>query len=119
MEIFAKVLTITDIKRRLSFSDHGCVHSLPRFQGCHVIVLQVEDDAGISWNFGCMIRSGVIPKLVIVSGWIQFVRHKGLREGDIVKLYKEEEDVIAGAEYKIKVKKSHTSVSGPVNNKRV
>ncbi|XVF67663.1 hypothetical protein PTKIN_Ptkin10aG0139600 [Pterospermum kingtungense] len=87
MEIFAKVLTITDTERRLSFSE-GCVPNLSRFQACHVIVLQVEDNAGILWNFGCMIRPGVIPKLVIVSGWIQFVPNKGLREGDIVELYK-------------------------------
>lgn len=109
MEIFAKVLTITDIKRRLSFS-YGCIPALPRFEGCHVIMLQVEDDAGILWNFGCMLQSGVNPKLVIVSGWIPFVRDRGLCNGDIVSLYKEEV-IIEGAQYKIKVKKKIDSLS--------
>ncbi|XP_022748857.1 putative AP2/ERF and B3 domain-containing protein Os01g0140700 [Durio zibethinus] len=106
MQNFSKVLTTPDVERRLSFPI-GSEAALPRSQGCHVMVLQVEDDAGILWNFGCKMQPGVIPKLVLVSGWIQFVRSKGLRNGDIVNLSKEE-----GAHYKIQVKRSDTLSSG-------
>ncbi|XP_022748855.1 auxin response factor 22-like [Durio zibethinus] len=100
MEIFTKVLTTADVERRLSSPDI-CEPALPRSQGCHVMVLQVQDDTGNLWNFGYEIQPGVRPKLVLVSGWIQFIRSKGLRNGDIVILYKEE-----GAHYKIRVERS-------------
>ena len=115
MEVFVKVLTTTDVERRLSFPDR-CVLALPRSEECHVIVLKVKDDAGILWNFGCKIRYGVIPKLDIVSGWIQFVGSKDLHKDDVVILYKEE-DIITGAHYKIEVKKSDTISS--VNRKEI
>ncbi|TYI41251.1 hypothetical protein ES332_A01G006800v1 [Gossypium tomentosum] len=110
MEIFATVLTITDIERRLSVSN-GCLllQALSHFNGCHGrIVLNVKDDEGTFWNFRCLIRTERYgPKLVIVSGWIDFVRTKDLRQGDIVVLFREE-DVIAGMEYKIEVKKKNS-----------
>ena len=115
MEIFVKVLTTTDVERRLSFPDR-CVRALPRSEECDLIKLQVKDDAGILWKFGCKIRSGVIPKLDIVSGWIQFVGSKDLHKDDVVILYKEE-DIITGAHYKIEVKKSDTISS--VNRKEI
>ncbi|XVE93267.1 hypothetical protein REPUB_Repub01dG0176000 [Reevesia pubescens] len=113
MEIFMKVLTKIDVERRLLVSD-GCLPALPKSQGCHGIVLPVKDDLGNLWNFNCIIRSGAIKKLDIVSGWIQFVRSKQLHSGDVVILYRED-DTITGARYKIEVKRSDTLSS--VNRK--
>ncbi|XVE93265.1 hypothetical protein REPUB_Repub01dG0175700 [Reevesia pubescens] len=103
MAVFVKVLTITDVERRLSFPDR-CIPDLQRFEGCQ-IMLPVKDDAGMLWNFGCVIRYGSVRKLVIVTGWIQFVQSKDLHEDDVVVLYKED-DVVTGAHYKIEVKRS-------------
>ncbi|XVF01166.1 hypothetical protein REPUB_Repub04eG0064900 [Reevesia pubescens] len=116
MELFAKVLTHTDVERRLSCPS-GCLPALPWSEGCHGIILQVKDDAGILWNFGCIVRSGVVKKPVIVSGWIQFVQSKDLHTGDIVILYKED-DIITGAHYKIEVKKSNNTLISE-RNKRI
>ncbi|XP_021286336.1 auxin response factor 3-like [Herrania umbratica] len=103
MAVFKKALTDTDVKRRFSFPD-GCLPALPPFRGCHAIELQVKDETGILWNFACTIRSGMTPKLVIVSGWIQFARSKELQIGDVVLFYRED-DRVTGAHYKIEVKK--------------
>ncbi|EOX98117.1 B3 DNA binding domain - like 10 [Theobroma cacao] len=113
MAVFTKVLTNTDVQRRFSFPD-GCLPALPPFRGCHAIVLQVKDEAGILWNFACTIRSGMTPTPVIVSGWIQFVRSKELQIGDVVFFYRED-DTVTGAHYKIEVKKNSTLTS--VNRK--
>ncbi|XVF01169.1 hypothetical protein REPUB_Repub04eG0065200 [Reevesia pubescens] len=116
MELFAKVLTHTDVERRLLCPDR-CLRALPWSEGSHGIILQVKDDAGILWNFGFILRSGVVKKPVIVSGWIQFVQSKDLHTGDIVILYKED-DIITGAHYKIEVKKSKNTLSF-VNKKEI
>ncbi|KAK8527856.1 hypothetical protein V6N12_055052 [Hibiscus sabdariffa] len=91
MEIFAKVLTVPDLERRLSFSK-ACLEGLPQFKGCHGngIVLKVKDEDGIFWNFGCIM---IGSKLAMVSGWIKFARSRGLQEGDRVVLHKEEDSI--------------------------
>ncbi|XVE49113.1 hypothetical protein DITRI_Ditri01bG0056100 [Diplodiscus trichospermus] len=107
MQLFTKVLTSIDIERRL-FLPVGCLPALPRSEGCHGIELQVKDDVGILWNFRCTKQSGAKQKMVIVSGWFQFVQSNELHSGDIVIFYRED-DMITGAHYKIEVKRSNTS----------
>ncbi|GMJ03527.1 hypothetical protein HRI_004021900 [Hibiscus trionum] len=107
MALFFKVLTKLDVERTLSLPD-GCLQALPDSQSSHGKELQVMDDVGILWNFRCVIRSGVVPKLNIVSGWIQFVRVKQLSSGDRVVLYRDD-DSLTGARYKIEVLRSHES----------
>ena len=106
MALFVKVLTNIDVERRLSFPG-DCLPAFIQSEGCHGIVLLVKDDFGILWNFRCIKRSGVDQKLVIVSGWIQFVRSKELHSGDSVSLYRDD-DMVTGANYKIEVKRSNT-----------
>ncbi|OMO74223.1 hypothetical protein CCACVL1_16901 [Corchorus capsularis] len=101
MSIFTKVLTETDVNRKLSFPEN-CV--IPALQAFKAEVLLVKDDTGTLWRFVCAIRYGVSPKPVIISGWIQFVQNKGLQEGDTVYFYRED-DVISGAHYKIEVRR--------------
>nr|KJB74571.1 hypothetical protein B456_012G151200 [Gossypium raimondii] len=106
MAIFIKVLTKIDIERTLSLPD-SCLQAAPQLQRSHGgEKLQVKDDVGILWNFHCTIRSGVFPKLDIVSGWIQFVRFKQLNTGDAIVLYKDD-DTLTGPHYKIEVLKGH------------
>ncbi|KAK6253621.1 hypothetical protein QUC31_015341 [Theobroma cacao] len=107
MAIFRKVLTSTDVERRLSFPEHSLA-DLPPFEGSPAIDFPVMDDEdGSVWTFCCTFRAGVFPRPVIVKGWSQFVRSKELKSGDMVVLYKEED---SGARYKIKVKKSSNLV---------
>ncbi|XVE49115.1 hypothetical protein DITRI_Ditri01bG0056300 [Diplodiscus trichospermus] len=109
METYEKVLTIIDVGRRLFLPD-GCLPASPRSEECHGIELQVKDDGGNLWNFGCMRRSWDKRKLVIGSGWLQFVRSKELHSGDIV-IFHREDDIFTGAHYKIEVKRSDNSSS--------
>ncbi|MBA0698196.1 hypothetical protein Goari_021699 [Gossypium aridum] len=105
MAIFIKVLTKIDIERTLSLPD-SCLQASPQSQRSHGgEKLQVKDEVGILWNFHCTIRSGVFPKLDIVSGWIQFVRFKQLNTGDAIVLYKDD-DTLTGPHYKIEVLKA-------------
>ncbi|MBA0751030.1 hypothetical protein Gogos_002401 [Gossypium gossypioides] len=106
MAVFIKFLTKIDIERALSLPD-SCLQALQQSQRSHGgKMLQVKDDVGILWNFRWTIRSGVVPKLYIVSGWIQFVRCKQLNIGDAIVLYKDD-DTLTGLHYKIKVLKGH------------
>ncbi|KAK8564292.1 hypothetical protein V6N13_005476 [Hibiscus sabdariffa] len=105
MALFFKVLTKMDVERTLSLPD-GCLKALPESQVSHGRELQVMDDVGMLWNFRCVIRAGVVPKLNIVSGWTQFVRIKQLCSGDSVLLYRDD-DTLTGARYKIEVSRSH------------
>ncbi|MBA0631048.1 hypothetical protein Godav_003083, partial [Gossypium davidsonii] len=104
MAIFVKVLTKIDIERSLSLPD-SCLQASPQSQRSHgdgEEKLQVKDDVGILWNFHCTIRSGVVPKLDIVSVWIQFVRFKQLNTSDVIVLNKDD-DTLTGPHYKIEV----------------
>ncbi|OMP01593.1 hypothetical protein COLO4_11751 [Corchorus olitorius] len=109
MSIFTKVLTETDVNRKLSFPENFA-QALQAFKakGCQAEVLLVKDDAGTLWRFVCAFRSGVSSKPVIISGWIQFVQIKGLQEGDTIYFYRED-DVISGAHYKIEVRRNNNS----------
>ncbi|KAK8613616.1 hypothetical protein V6N13_101373 [Hibiscus sabdariffa] len=112
MALFVKILTKIDVERTLSLPD-GCLQALPEYRGSHVghgKELQVKDDVGILWNFRCMIRAGVVRKLDIVSGWIQFVRFKQLNSGDGFVLYRDD-DTLTGARYMIEVFRSYESSS--------
>ncbi|XVE49119.1 hypothetical protein DITRI_Ditri01bG0056700 [Diplodiscus trichospermus] len=106
MELFAKVLTNINVERRL-FLTQGCFPSLPQSEGCRGIELQVKDDCGILWNFGCIKRSWAKQKL---SGWFQFVRSKELHAADIV-IFHREDDIFTEAHYKIELKRKNISTS--------
>ncbi|XVF45215.1 hypothetical protein PTKIN_Ptkin02bG0187200 [Pterospermum kingtungense] len=106
MEIFIKELTANDVERKLSVPE-GCLHALPWSEACQgTVLLQVKDDVGILWNFRCMKRLGAVERLVIVSGWIQFVQSKELHCGDVVIFYRED-DIVSGAHYKIEVQRNN------------
>ncbi|XVE93266.1 hypothetical protein REPUB_Repub01dG0175900 [Reevesia pubescens] len=106
MGIFQKLLTRIDIERRLSIADY-CLDDLPSFEGSPAINLLVKDEnSGTEWTFRCTFGAeAVFRRLLIVKGWSQYVRSKNLKTGDIVILYKEDDQATGRAQYKIKVKK--------------
>ncbi|KAL5789702.1 hypothetical protein ACOSQ2_004590 [Xanthoceras sorbifolium] len=103
MEIFTKLLTKSDIESKLVVPTTALQHfSMP--EGGHCTDLMVTDSTGQGWPFRLYIRaSGRYPKPLLTTGWLQFVRTKGLQVGDEVIFSKEEE------KYKIEVKR-HTFV---------
>ncbi|OAY39819.1 hypothetical protein MANES_10G124600v8 [Manihot esculenta] len=103
MAIFSKVLTSSDILRRLSMPENT-LKAFPPAQKGHEIILPVKDDAGILWSFRCRIPAIGFSKPVVFGNWFKFVRSKDLKPGDTIVLYKEM-DKSSGAQYKIEVKK--------------
>ncbi|KAJ6359376.1 hypothetical protein OIU76_000998 [Salix suchowensis] len=81
---FSKLLTSTDIQKRLSLSTK-LFKSLPSFNGSHVQYLQAMDESGFVWNFKCSTRKKGHPKPVLSKGWLAFVRNKKLKVGDKIK----------------------------------
>ncbi|TYI49333.1 hypothetical protein E1A91_D12G027900v1 [Gossypium mustelinum] len=105
MQLFVKALTTIEVERRLVLPRES-LPALPRFEGSHEhgITLQVKDDAGNLRNFRCKKGYGGGDKLVIETDWIQFVKSKKLRSGDVVAFYNDD-DRVSGTLYRIEVKR--------------
>ncbi|KAF5725858.1 hypothetical protein HS088_TW23G00588 [Tripterygium wilfordii] len=104
--IFSKILTKTDVEKRLSLPTKS-LKSLPSFEvgrRCNV-EFQAMDGNGRLWRFGCIIRKKGHPKPVLSKGWIAFVAHNKLQIGDQVKFYQEIANPGA-SQYKVEVKKA-------------
>ncbi|MFQ6661309.1 hypothetical protein Gotur_029512 [Gossypium turneri] len=82
---FSKILTKTDIGKRLSVPSKK-KRCFLNFDGRHQVDVKVKDDNGKDWLFGCSIRRGRdnYPKPVLSKGWLQFVRCWKLAVGDTV-----------------------------------
>ncbi|KAF9671121.1 hypothetical protein SADUNF_Sadunf12G0014600 [Salix dunnii] len=87
MENFAKVLSKTDIQKRLSVPSKY-LSSLPSFKGDRAVEFQATDESGCDWAFKCSIRNKGHPKPVLTKGWLAFVACKDLKVGDRVTFYK-------------------------------
>ncbi|XVF01175.1 hypothetical protein REPUB_Repub04eG0065800 [Reevesia pubescens] len=103
MKLFSKLLSQTDIRKRLSIPMKSFV-SFPRFKVGHALDLQVKDESGSLWLFRFSIRKKHYLKPVFSKGWCKFVQSKNLQVGDKVKFYKEKDEA-SGAQFKIKAKK--------------
>ncbi|KAK6240496.1 hypothetical protein SCA6_005885 [Theobroma cacao] len=106
--IFTKSLTQTDIEKRLGVP----TGSLPELgfangrEGYYYVDFLVKDSSGGVWRFRCSTRlTGNHPKPYLSSGWLQFVRTKGLGINDRIHFYKKE-DQGSGAQYRIKVERN-------------
>ncbi|KAG5233731.1 B3 domain-containing transcription factor [Salix suchowensis] len=85
MAEFSKLLTSTDIQKRLSLPTKF-FKSLPSFKGGHVQDLQAMDESGFVWTFQCSTRKKGHPKPVLSKGtWLAFGRNKKLKVGDKIK----------------------------------
>ncbi|MBA0629817.1 hypothetical protein Godav_024315 [Gossypium davidsonii] len=100
--LFSKVLTNTDVEKRLAVPNNSLKHFELENGNCSKSV-EVKDEKGSTWTFRCYVRSdGAYKKPVLSSGWRQFVVNKGVHRGDLITFCK---DVEAEATYKIIVQR--------------
>ncbi|KAJ7002093.1 hypothetical protein D5086_009514 [Populus alba] len=91
--IFTKKLSQTDVKHRMTIPMESFkVFQIP--EGKHSEQFDVIDiKTGRSRRFRCSTRKkDVYPKPVLSSGWIDYVREKGLGEGDQVSFFLVQKD---------------------------
>ncbi|KAL9388127.1 hypothetical protein Peur_021251 [Populus x canadensis] len=102
MEIFTVKLTSIDLERGLVLPRDSNLEPLQPFHGTKELSTIVESAAGTRLpdpvTIHCSTRSG---KLVFTRGWHDIARDAGLKSGDIVTFYQEEN---GGAQYKMRVK---------------
>lgn len=117
--MFSKPLTKTDISKRLAIptSRLPLFPALPSEDGGNEIEMEVWDDNyydgnsnGKLWKFVFKIRNNdKYRKPVFSTGWLDFVRAKGLAVDDVVTLYKTENrtrlfgNVVSQLRYSIEV----------------
>ncbi|KAK1584047.1 hypothetical protein Q3G72_029402 [Acer saccharum] len=100
MEIFSKLLTETDIKARLTVPTDALAHiNIPG--GGNKVDLSVMDSGGNRHTFRCYTRPDRHPKPAFTTGWLDFVRAKGLQIGDKVTFSKLEDEAGGTPQYRI------------------
>ncbi|XVF68214.1 hypothetical protein PTKIN_Ptkin10aG0186900 [Pterospermum kingtungense] len=102
MEVFSKILTKTDIGKRLAVPSQRkkCFLSFTGQQ--HRIEFEVVDEDGGVWVFVCSTRKlGRFPKPVLTKGWLQFARWWKLAVGDEVILHSK-----VRGQYRIEIKRA-------------
>ncbi|KAJ0049251.1 hypothetical protein Pint_16892 [Pistacia integerrima] len=104
--IFKKKLTRTDITSKLSVP-RWCLNEFPPFeQGRHfqhLIVKDLEEPHIERYSYlRLAIRRRGYAKPVIAGGWLQYVKRKGLKPGDVVLFFKEENEATSEVNYGIK-----------------
>ncbi|KAK3199666.1 hypothetical protein Dsin_023081 [Dipteronia sinensis] len=92
--VFSKRLAPTDTNARLAIP----ITALEHIEGDNI--LRCRDSAGTEWQFKFYTRPNGQPKPAFTTGWLDFVRAKELRIGDVVTLSKQED------EYKIHAKRA-------------
>ncbi|TXG71253.1 hypothetical protein EZV62_006188 [Acer yangbiense] len=106
MEIFSKFLTETDIKARLTVPTHALMHfNMP--VGDNNVELFPRDSDGNEWRFRCYTRPNGHPKPAFTTGWLDFVRVKGLQIGDQVTFSNEDEAGVV-PQYRIRATRTIT-----------
>ncbi|KAE8703142.1 Detected protein of unknown function [Hibiscus syriacus] len=109
--IFSKLLTQTDIERRLSVPTR-ILYFLPFMDGRRYADLRVKDVGGHLWTFRCIWRDGEYAKPVFSKGWLEFVYAKNLRMYDKVELYVEKDVDEADVAYRIVVRRNVLRLMG-------
>ncbi|XVF45886.1 hypothetical protein PTKIN_Ptkin02bG0243700 [Pterospermum kingtungense] len=108
--VFSKILTKTDVEKRLSVPS-AKEQCFLEFRGQHKKEFKVVDKKGKVWAFGCSIRKKKeYPKPVLSKGWLQFVRSWELQIDDEVKLHRMQDKAGKG-QYVIEVIKTATQRS--------
>ena len=103
MEIFTKQLTPIDFGRGLELPQYNSnLEPLQHFQGTIELSTIVESAAGTRLpepvTIHCSTKSG---SLVLKRGWYAIARDVGLKSGDTVTFYQEDN---GGAQFKLKVR---------------
>ncbi|XP_038683069.1 B3 domain-containing protein Os02g0764100-like [Tripterygium wilfordii] len=105
--LFEKILTPTDITKRLSIPSRCLADfaSSELDQEAYAVELKVKDhETGYAHSFYCTTRKRGYKKPVFSKGWIKFVRQRNLRIGDKV-VFLREEDGAGGVVFKIGAKR--------------
>lgn len=99
MEVFSKKLTSIDINKGLVLPYDDGTAALPSLDGGPV-ELPVRFGQDILHFKYCLLGSG---KPAFTEGWLQFARSLKLQSGDVIILYKEEDEAI-GATFRIELR---------------
>lgn len=100
-KIFSKSLSRNDLENRLSIPA-SCLHFFRVPEGSNQIEFQAIDTLGKPWSFKLSLRSGGYPKPVITGEWLSFVREKGVKVGDTVTIFQQNNGTNEG-QYSISV----------------
>lgn len=104
IEIFSKTLTETDISVRLTVPTDALRHiNMP--EGANKVYLFPRDANREEWPFLCYTRLNGHPKPAFTTGWLDFVRAKGLQIGDTVIFSMLEGEAGGGPQYRIHAKR--------------
>ncbi|GLT85797.1 hypothetical protein SLE2022_039740 [Rubroshorea leprosula] len=103
MKLFSKSLTSTDVRRRLAIPTK-IVNSLLPNGGDHAVELHVRQGTTV-WPITCTTRKNGYKKPALSKGWRRFALRNKLKVGDVVTLYKEEDEV-GYLDYRIEVKRA-------------
>ncbi|KAJ0040634.1 hypothetical protein Pint_28666 [Pistacia integerrima] len=99
MEVFSKILSVTDLNVRLAIPAKALQHfGNPGGRDLRVRDLLVRDWTEQEWNFRLSTRDGDHPKPVFTGDWGRFARAKGLQVNDLL-IFTQRED----GEYRIDV----------------
>ncbi|GLT85803.1 hypothetical protein SLE2022_039790 [Rubroshorea leprosula] len=103
IQLFSKSLTFTDVRKRLAIPTKIVNFLLPN-EGNHGVELHVRHGTTV-WPIMCTTRKEGYKKPVLSKGWRAFALKNKLKVGDVVTLYKEEDE--AGyLGYRIEVKRA-------------
>ncbi|PNT42562.1 hypothetical protein POPTR_004G219700v4 [Populus trichocarpa] len=106
--IFTKILSQTDVKHRMTIpmKSFNVVFQIPQGKHYKRFVFIDMIDTGRPWSFRCSTRKkDVYRKPVFSSGWIKYVRRKGLREGDQVSFFLVQKDGEEGLRFGVQAQK--------------
>lgn len=111
-KLFKKTLSKTDIDYRMAIPmDSLCAFQIPEGENSKEVV--AVDIDGHRWSFKCTTRSkDPHPKPVLSSGWIRFVKNRGLKEGDEVIFSVAHNDGAEGLQFGIEARKKLTKLFG-------
>ncbi|GLT85804.1 hypothetical protein SLE2022_039800 [Rubroshorea leprosula] len=88
--LFKKPLKPTDITKRLAIGSKS-LQFFPHFRGGHTVELNIRYEDRV-WLMVCSTRKKGYKKPVFSKGWIAFVRQNHLEVGDVVTLYREDDE---------------------------
>ncbi|OMO75190.1 hypothetical protein CCACVL1_16287 [Corchorus capsularis] len=104
MQIFSKLLTETDIKKRLAIPSNA-LPFLPDFSGRHSVEIRLLYGTRV-WPIICSVRKTGYKKPVFSGGWRDFVTYNQFNVGDEFKLHKHKETGSCFY-YRVEVDKNH------------
>ena len=115
-KMFSKLLSETDIKKRLAIPEK-ILGFLPDFNGTHAVKIDLMYGTRI-WPIFCSIRKKGYKKPVFSGGWRNFVICNNFNVGDKITMYKvQDEDGFS--HYRVEVEKPASKQSGVSLNDEV